>query len=224
MSDRDKKLDFSTRVIHECLTPEEWEGATLPPIYQTASHRHPTAESLSDTFGGKSSDHIYMRLTNPTNRVLEKKLAALEGGAAAVVMASGMAAITNACMALLRAGDEFVCTRSLFMSTYILFANVFAKYGIRAVMVDGPEPEKIAAAISEKTRFVYLETIGNPMMDVPDFAAVAEAAHSHGVPLPDGALLRLVLQPEPRATGQGEGGKRRRSDGGSGRRDVDRYP
>ncbi len=183
MSDRDKKLDFSTRVIHECLTPGEWEGATMPPIYQTASHRHPTAESLSDTFGGRSADHIYMRLTNPTNRVLEEKLAALEGGAGAVAMASGMAAVTNACMALLRAGDEFVCTRSLFMSTYILFANVFAKYGIRAVMVDGPEPEKIAAAMSEKTRFVYLETIGNPMMDVPDFGAVAETAHRHGVPL-----------------------------------------
>ncbi len=178
-----RKLDFATRVIHECQSPEEWQGATLPPLFQSASHRHPTAQSLSDTFGGKSGDHIYMRLTNPTNRILEEKLAALEGGKAAVAMSSGMAAITNACMALLRAGDEFVCTRSLFMSTYILFANIFAKYGIKAVMVDGPEPEKIAAAITGKTRFVYLETIGNPMMDVPEIDTIAELAHSHGLPL-----------------------------------------
>ncbi len=179
----DRKLDFATRVIHQGQHPGSWQGATLPPLFQNASHLHPTAQSLSDTFGGKKSDHIYMRLTNPTNRILEEKLAGLEGGAGAVVMASGMAAINNACMALLRAGDEFVCTRSLFMSTYILFANIFAKYDIKARMVDSPAPEKLAAAINNKTRFIYLETIGNPMMDVPDIDATADMAHKNGLPL-----------------------------------------
>jgi len=124
-----------------------------------------------------------MRLTNPTNRVLEKKLAALEGGAGAVVMSSGMAAITNACLALLRAGDEFVSGNSLFMSTYVLFANIFKKYDITARLVESNDLEAIEKAINEKTRFVYLETIGNPKMDVPDLAGAAEIAHRHDLPL-----------------------------------------
>ena len=176
-------LSFDSRVIHAGQAPDQWQGATLPPIFQSASHCHPTAENLSDTFAGKTSDHIYMRLTNPTNRVLEEKMAALEGGRGAVFMASGMAAITNSCMALLRAGDEFVCGNSLFMSTYLLFKNVFAKYNITARMVESTDLEALAAAINDKTRFIYLETIGNPKMDVPDLEKVAHLAHAHGLPL-----------------------------------------
>jgi O-acetylhomoserine (thiol)-lyase len=178
-----KKYRFHTQVIHAAQSPENWQGATLPPIFQSASHMHATAENLSQTFAGKRDDHIYMRLTNPTNRVLEKKLAALEGGPGAVVMASGMAAITNTCMALLRAGDEFVTGNSLFVSTYNLFFKVFNKYGITARLVESTDTEAIENAINSKTRFVYLETIGNPKMDVPDLARVASIAHRHGVPL-----------------------------------------
>ncbi|MBC8463779.1 MAG: PLP-dependent transferase, partial [Deltaproteobacteria bacterium] len=94
-----KEYRFDTKVIHAAQSPQEWEGATLAPIFQTASHAHATAEDLSQTFAGMKKDHIYMRLTNPTNRVLEEKLAALEGGQGAVVMSSGMAAISNTCMA-----------------------------------------------------------------------------------------------------------------------------
>ena len=104
---------FDTQVIHAGQSPESWEGATLPPIFQTASHLHPTAENLSQTFAGQTTDHIYMRLSNPTNRVLENKLTLLEGGQGAIVMSSGMAAVANTCMALLRAGDEFVTGNSL---------------------------------------------------------------------------------------------------------------
>jgi O-acetylhomoserine (thiol)-lyase len=179
----EKHLDFRTRVIHECQSPSDWDGATLPPIYQSAANVHQTAENLSDTFGGKTGDHIYMRLTNPTNKVLEQKLASLEGGAGAVVMSSGMAAITNSCLALLRSGDEFVAGNSLFMSTYILFANIFKKYGITMKMVESTDMAAIEAAITDKTRFIYLETIGNPKMDVPDLAAAAKIAHAHGLPL-----------------------------------------
>jgi O-acetylhomoserine (thiol)-lyase len=177
------KHQFDTRVIHGSQTPENWQGATLPPIYQSASHVHETAESLSETFSGKNSDHIYMRLTNPTNRTLEEKIAALEEGKAAVVTSSGMAAISNACMAMLRSGDEFVSGKSLFMSTYLLFTNIFQKYDIKVVLVDTSDTNAVEQAITEKTRFVYLETIGNPGMDVPDIARIASIAHEHGLPL-----------------------------------------
>ncbi|MBW1851012.1 MAG: O-acetylhomoserine aminocarboxypropyltransferase/cysteine synthase [Deltaproteobacteria bacterium] len=174
---------FHTQVIHAAQSPEDWQGATLPPIFQTASHMHPTADNLSQTFAGETTDHIYMRLTNPTNRILEEKLASLEGGLGAVSMSSGMAAVTNACMALLRAGDEFVSGNSLFMSTYVLFAKVFKKYDITVHMVESTDMDAIEAAINSKTRFLYLETIGNPKMDIPDLAQAAAIAHGHGIPL-----------------------------------------
>ncbi len=178
-----KNYHFNTKVIHAAQSSGDWHGATLPPIFQTASHLHPTAENLSQTFAGKTTDHVYMRLTNPTNRVLEEKLSALEGGKGAVAMSSGMAAITNTCMALLRAGDEFVTGNSLFMSTYLLFTNVFKKYGITARLVESVDYDAIENSINSKTRFVYLETIGNPKMDIPDLTLVAEIAHKHGLPL-----------------------------------------
>ena len=178
-----KNKHFNTRVIHAAQDPDKWAGATLPPIFQTASHAHPTAENLSQSFGGKNTDHIYMRLTNPTNRVLEQKLAALEGGQAAVAMSSGMAAVTNACLALLRSGDEFVTGNSLFMSSYVLFANIFKKYDIIPRFVESTDMTAIENAVNDKTRFLYLETIGNPKMDVPDLAKAADIAHRYGLPL-----------------------------------------
>ncbi len=176
-------LHFETRAIHEGLKDTPWEGATLPPIFQTAAHYHDSADSLSRTFAGQSQDHIYMRLSNPTNRFLEQKIASLESGAAAVVTGSGMAAINNACMTLLRAGDEFVASRSLFMSTYSLFTNIFKKYDIHAKLVDPTNVDEIADAISGKTRFVYLETITNPGMEIPDIKKISDIAHSNGIPL-----------------------------------------
>ncbi len=181
--EKKRAYHFETAVIHAGQSPQDWQGATLTPICQSASHLHSTAENLSLTFSGKTTDHIYMRLTNPTNRVLEEKLSILEGGKGAVVMSSGMAAVNNACMALLRTGDEFVTGNSLFMSTYLLFANVFKKYGITARFVESTDLDAIKQAISDKTRFIYLETIGNPKMDVPDIARTAELAHQHGLPL-----------------------------------------
>ncbi|MCG8471547.1 MAG: aminotransferase class I/II-fold pyridoxal phosphate-dependent enzyme [Desulfobacterales bacterium] len=183
MNDADsQKWGFSTRVIHSAQDTENWQGATLPPLYQNASHRHPTAESLSDAFSGKGG-HIYGRLANPTNGALEAKLAELEQGKGAVVMASGMAAVSNTCMALLRAGDEFVSGRSLFMSTWLLFTQIFKKYNITAHLVDPTDLTAVSSAVTEKTRFIYLETIGNPAMDVPDIAGLAKLAHNHGLPL-----------------------------------------
>jgi O-acetylhomoserine (thiol)-lyase len=183
MREKEKRHRLATRVIHEALTPEKWEGATLAPIFQTAAHDHETAESLSLSFGGKSAHPIYGRLSNPTNAVLERKLASLENGKGAIVMGSGMAAVSNTCMALLRAGDNFVSGRSLFMSTWLLFSNVFRKYGITVRLVDLKNTGEIEKAIDARTRFVYAETIGNPAMDVPDIEKLARTAHDHGLPL-----------------------------------------
>ncbi len=176
-------LHFDTRAIHDGLKDFSLEGATLPPIFQTAAHYHETADNLSRTFAGKTSDHIYMRLSNPTSRFLEQKLAGLESGKGAVVTSSGMAAITNACMTLLRSGDEFVASRSLFMSSYLLFENIFKKYGIAAKLVDPLNPDEIKAAVNDKTRFIYLETITNPGMEIADIKAVSKLAHSNDLPL-----------------------------------------
>ena len=174
---------FETRVIHAAQSPGAWQGATLPPIYQSAAHPHETAESLGRAFTGGSDDYIYMRLGNPTNRGLEEKLAALEEGRGAIVMSSGMAAVSNACLTLLRAGDEFVSSNSLFLSTYTLFANVLPRFGIASRLIDLAAPGALEKAITDKTRFVYLETIGNPRMDVPDLEGIAQIAHAHGLPV-----------------------------------------
>ncbi len=174
---------FETKAIHGGLEDTPWEGATLPPIFQSAAHIHDSAESLSKTFAGQTQDHIYMRLSNPTNRFLEQKLASLESGQGAVVTGSGMAAINNACMTLLRAGDEFVASKSLFMSSYSLFTVIFKKYGINVTLVDPLNLDEIDQAINEKTRFVYMETITNPGMEVPDLKKIADLAHNNNIPL-----------------------------------------
>jgi len=178
-----KNLHFDSRVIHDALEPDKWHGSTLPPIFQSASTLHRTAESLSDTFAGKKKDHIYMRLTNPTNSVFEDKITALENGKGAVAMSSGMAAITNTCMALLRSKDEFLCGNFLFMSTYLLFTGVFKKYNLNAKIVDMQNIQEIEDSITDKTRFIYIETIGNPKMDIPDIKKIARIAQINKLPL-----------------------------------------
>lgn len=174
---------FHTRVVHHTLPDAKWQGATLPPIFQNAAFAHDTAESLSNTFAGKATSPIYSRLSNPTNHVLEQALTDLEGGAGAIAMASGMAAVANTCMALLRSGDEFVAGASLFMSTYQLFTGIFKKYGITAKLVNPLDLKAVKETITDNTRFVYVEIVGNPKMDVPDIRVLADAAHGHGLPL-----------------------------------------
>jgi O-acetylhomoserine (thiol)-lyase len=181
--------DFDTLVVHAGQEPSRWDGATRAPIVQSASHAHEGAESLSRCFAGQSAEHVYMRLSNPTNRVLEEKLRILDSAAGALVVSSGMAAVTNVCMALLRAGDEFVSGRSLFMSTSALFAQVLPKYGIITRMADSTDLQGLEREITERTRFLYLEVIGNPRLDVPDIARTAEMAHTRGLPLVVDATL-----------------------------------
>jgi O-acetylhomoserine (thiol)-lyase len=178
---------FSTRVLHDIPKNAGYQsnrqGATQPPVIQSAAHSQDTAQNMSDLFAGNQPGHIYMRLSNPTNAALEEKIARLEEGRNALVTGSGMAAVTNACLTLLRAGDELVASSSLFMSTRLLFADIFKKYGITARFVDPCDLAAMESAITPKTRLMFIETIGNPRMDVPDIRALADIAHNHHLPL-----------------------------------------
>ncbi len=179
----EKKWKFDTQVIHGAQAPGEWKSATLAPIYQTASHRFDTAEELSDVFAGKQKGFIYQRLRNPTNEVLEKRLAMLTGGMEAVVTGSGMAAINNAVLSICRSGDEIVSGNSLFMSTFLLYNNVLRKLGIDVKLVESADLSAWKAAVTPKTKLLFVETIGNPKMDVPNIRELADLAHENRAPL-----------------------------------------
>ncbi len=179
----DNPWKFETQVIHGAQTPGEWKGATLAPIYQSAANRFDTAEELSEVFGGKKPGFIYQRLRNPTNQVLEKRLALLEGGLDAVVTGSGMAAITVAALAVCRAGDEIVSGNSLFMSTFLLQNNIFQRLGIKVKLVESGDLEAWEKAVTPATKLLFLESIGNPKMDVPPVPELARLAHAHRAPL-----------------------------------------
>jgi len=176
-------LKFDTLVIHGAQTPDLWRSSTLAPIFQSASHRFATAEELSEVFAGKKPGFIYQRLRNPTNEALEKRLVLLEGGLDAVVTGSGMAAVTDAMLAICRAGDEIVCGNSLFMSTFLLFENVFRKFGIQVKLVETSDLDAWKAAVSGNTKLLFAEIIGNPKMDVPNIRQLADLAHANGAPL-----------------------------------------
>jgi O-acetylhomoserine (thiol)-lyase len=174
---------FDTLLIHGAQTPEQWKQTTLAPIYQSAAHRFDTAEELSEVFAGKKAGFIYQRLRNPTNEVLEKRMTLLEGGLDAVVTSSGMAAINDSILAIGRAGDEIVSGNSLFMSTFLLFNNVFRKFGIEVKLVESSDLGAWQAAVTPKTKALFVETIGNPKMDVPPIRQLAELAHANQAPL-----------------------------------------
>lgn len=177
------KWHFDTLVVHGAQTPDKWQFSTLAPIYQSAAHRFDTAEELSDVFAGKKAGFIYQRLRNPTNQVLEKRITLLEGGLDAVVTGSGMAAINDAILAICRAGDEVVSGNSLFMSTFLLYNNVLRKLGIEIKLVEAGDFSAWQKAVTQKTKLLFVETIGNPKMDVPDIRKLADLAHANHAPL-----------------------------------------
>ena len=178
-----KKWRFETSVIHGAQTPEKWMSASLAPIYQSAAHRYDTAEELSAVFAGKAEGFTYQRLSNPTNDVLEKRLCLLEGGRAAVVTSSGMAAVNDAVMTICRPGDRIVASNSIFQATYGLFMNVIAKFGIEIEMVETTDPQAWKAALTGNTKLLFAETIGNPKLDVPNIEQIARIAHAGRAPL-----------------------------------------
>ncbi len=164
-------------------TPDPTTGARAVPIYQTTSYVFNDADHAANLFGLKEFGNIYTRIMNPTTDIFEKRMAALEGGTGAVAVASGQAAETLALLAITGVGDEIVAANNLYGGTYELFHYTFPKIGRSVVFVDSSKPEELRRAITEKTRAVYAETIGNPKLDIPDFERIAAIAHEAGLPL-----------------------------------------
>jgi O-acetylhomoserine (thiol)-lyase len=153
------------------------------PIYQTSSYVFRDTDHAANLFALREFGNIYTRLMNPTMDVLEKRLAALEGGVGGLAFSSGMAAITAAVLNICKAGQHFVSANSLYGGTYTLFSQTLAKLGIEVTFVEPDDPRNFAKAIRDNTRFVYIETIGNPKNDIMDFEAVVKVAHEHGIPV-----------------------------------------
>jgi O-acetylhomoserine (thiol)-lyase len=179
----DRQFHPETLAIHAGQIPDAATGARALPIYQTTSFVFDSAEQAASLFNLQTFGNVYSRLSNPTVAVLEERVAALEGGRAAVASASGMAAETMALMTILQAGDHVVAAGALYGGSVTLLAVSLAKFGIETTFVDAQNPEAFAAAMRPNTRAVYAESLGNPSMVVLDIAAVAEVAHAHGVPL-----------------------------------------
>ncbi len=178
----EKTLGFETRALHAGQTPDPTTGSRAVPIYQTTSYVFNDTDHAADLFGLRALGNIYTRIMNPTTDVLEQRIAALEGGTAAVAFASGQSAETLAITNIASAGDEIVSTTSLYGGTYNLFHYTLPKFGITVKFVE-PTAEAVRAAITDKTKAVYSESVGNPDLKTLDIRAVADVAHEAGVPL-----------------------------------------
>jgi O-acetylhomoserine (thiol)-lyase len=174
---------LGTLALHAGQEPDPTTTARAVPIYATSSYVFRDTDSAANLFALKEFGNIYSRLMNPTNDVLEKRLAALDGGAAALAFASGQAAITAAILTITHAGQNFISATSLYGGTWTLFTQTLKKLGVEVRFFDPDHPERIAELVDENTRLVYLESIGNPKNDVPDFRAIADIAHQHGLPV-----------------------------------------
>ncbi len=163
--------------------PDPASGARAVPIYQTTSYVFNDSAHAAARFGHADAGNIYGRLTNSTQDVFERRIAALEGGVAALAVASGAAAITYTIQALAQAGGHIVAQKTIYGGTYNLLAHTLAQFGVETTFVDAHDLAELEGAIKENTRAVYLETLGNPNSDIPDLDAVAEIAHKHGLPL-----------------------------------------
>lgn len=172
-----------TLSLHAGQQPDSATGARAVPIYQTSSYVFRSSDHAANLFALKEFGNIYTRMMNPTTDAFEQRVAAIEGGTGALGVASGMAAITYALLAITRLGDEIVSGNNLYGGTYQLFHHALPKLGRTVRFVDSRDPAAFRKAITEKTRAIYIETIGNPKLDVPDFEAIAKIAHENGLPL-----------------------------------------
>ncbi len=176
-------MKLETIVIHGGYSPEPTTKAVAVPIYQTTSYAFDNTQHGADLFDLKVAGNIYTRMMNPTTDVVEKRVAAMEGGIAGLAMASGMAAITASIMTLAIAGDNIVTSSTLYGGTYNLFAHTLPQYGISVRFADYREVDSFAKLIDHNTKAIFCESIGNPLGNVVNFGALAELAHQHGIPL-----------------------------------------
>ncbi len=178
-----KKYSFETLQVHGGQTPDKETGARAVPIYQTTSYVFENADHAAARFALKDAGNIYTRLTNPTTSVVDERIALLEGGTAGITVASGSAAIYYAVLNIAGAGDEIVSASTLYGGTYNMFSVTLPKIGIKTVFVDPDDINNFEKAINEKTKAVYIESIGNPNANLIDIEKVAEIAHRHNLPL-----------------------------------------
>ncbi|WP_428634376.1 bifunctional O-acetylhomoserine aminocarboxypropyltransferase/cysteine synthase [Sedimenticola sp.] len=176
-------MKIETIAIHGGYEPDPTTKAVAVPIYQTTSYAFDDTQHGADLFDLKVQGNIYTRIMNPTSDVLEKRVAAMEGGIGSLALASGMAAITNTVFTLCEAGDNIVTTTTLYGGTYNLFAHTLPQLGIEARFADPKDIDGMAALIDDRTKLVFCESIGNPAGNVVDIGAAADMAHAHGVPL-----------------------------------------
>ncbi len=175
-------MGFNTALLHQSANGDVQTGATLTPIYQSSAFYQPSAEQHEKLFHNKTNGFSYTRINNPTIVAFEERMTALEKGIASVACASGMAALTNALMNITGTGDEIIASTSLYGGTIDLFHDLEA-FGIHTLFVESSNLEQIKQSISEKTRVIFAETIGNPKLDVTDIPALADLAHRYGIPL-----------------------------------------
>lgn len=176
-------MKIETLAVHAGYSPEPTTHAVAVPIYQTVAYSFDSAQHGADLFDLKVPGNIYSRIMNPTNDVLEQRVAALEGGVGALALASGMAAVTYAIQTIAEAGDNIVSSSTLYGGTYNLFAHTFPQLGIQTRFANPAHPESFAALIDERTKAIFCESVGNPLGNVTDIAALADIAHAHGIPL-----------------------------------------
>jgi O-acetylhomoserine (thiol)-lyase len=174
---------FETLALHGGQQPDPTTTSRGVPVYRTSSYVFPSTKRAADLFALKEQGNIYSRMTNPTQDVLEQRMSLLEGGAASVAFASGTAAIFNAVITLAEAGDEIVSANNLYGGTFTMFDAILPKLGITTRFVKPDDPENFQKAVTPKTRAMFIETIGNPALDVADVGAVAEIAQKSGLPL-----------------------------------------
>ena len=176
-------MKIETIAVHGGYTPDPTTKAVAVPIYQTVAYAFDSTQHGADLFDLKVAGNIYSRIMNPTNAVLEARMAALEGGIGALAVASGMAAIAYAIQTIAEAGDNIVSSSTLYGGTYNLLAHTFPQMGIEVRFADPRNPASFAALIDERTKAVFCESVGNPLGNVTDIAALAQVAHAGGVPL-----------------------------------------
>lgn len=188
-------MKLETKCLHAGTQPDPTTNARAIPVCRTSSYVFNDSEHAANLFALRELGNIYTRLGNPTHDALEQRVAALEGGAAALAHASGTAAVFNSIITLCQAGDEIVSANNVYGGTFTMFNNILPQFGIKVHFVDPNKPENFAAKINPKTRAVFCETLSNPACDVADIEAISKIAHKHGVPLiVDATFTTPVLQ------------------------------
>ncbi len=178
-----RKLKFETNALHAGYQPDPTTGSRAVPLYQTTSYQFQNSDHAAALFALQQPGNIYTRIMNPTTDVFEQRIAALEGGIGALATASGQFAETLSILTLANSGDEIISTAALYGGTYTLFSQSLRRLGITTHFVEGTEPAEFEKYINDKTRLIYLETIGNPKLEIPDFEGIVALAKSYGLPV-----------------------------------------